>query len=348
MNIARSFTTLVIACTLAAPLFGQDVHFSMFDMAPLTLNPSNTGGYNGTFRIGGIYRDQWRNATSVKPYQTPNLYFDIPLFTFGKQKNSWLGAGLNFVYDKRGTAALTTMGGTLSVAAHMPLTKSRKLYLHVGAAGGITQDRVDENLLIFGQQYDPNDPGAGPNQPSGENFTDPSATYPDFAAGVALDAILNRNLGFEVGFSSQHLLEPEDAFRPAGAATDEEKVRPRKYLAHAKVNIGIGSRFALRPLAFYQFTRKASELNLQALFGIHFNETKDITLWAGPGYRFGDAIIARLGFDVKNFRFGASYDINVGSLSRYTDAHAFELAVSYVAKIYPKKVVTKDRLCPRL
>lgn len=346
MIVARSFTTLLIACLMTLPLAAQDVHFSMFDMAPLTLNPAYSGAYNGTFRIGGIYRDQWRNVTSVKPYMTPNLYIDAPLFAFGKQKNSWLGAGLNILYDRRGLAALTTMGGSLNVGVHMPLTKSKKVYIHIGASGGITSDRINEDGNVFGQQYDPNNLGAGPVNPSGENLQDASVTYPDFNAGVMVDAILNQKLGFSVGFSSQHLLEPDEAFLPGGANADP--TRPRKYIGHAKFDIGIGSRYALRPMAFYQLQRKASELNTQALFGIHFSQEKDITLWLGGGYRWGDAAIARLGFDYKGFKIGAAYDINVGSLSNYTNAHAFEVAVAYTAKIYPRRVLPQRLFCPRL
>ena len=35
-------------------LQAQDIHYSLFNMSPLSLNPAQTGAFHGTFRIGGI------------------------------------------------------------------------------------------------------------------------------------------------------------------------------------------------------------------------------------------------------------------------------------------------------
>ena len=46
-------------------IVAQDIHWTMYDMSPLTLNPANTGAYEGTFRIGGIYRDQYNSISNA-------------------------------------------------------------------------------------------------------------------------------------------------------------------------------------------------------------------------------------------------------------------------------------------
>ena len=43
--------------------FAQDVHFTQYEMTPGHVNPANTGGFYGSYRIGGIYRDQSLSAT---------------------------------------------------------------------------------------------------------------------------------------------------------------------------------------------------------------------------------------------------------------------------------------------
>ena len=47
----------VFSATIA---LAQDRHFSQFYSSPLTLNPALTGAFDGKYRVGTNYRDQWR------------------------------------------------------------------------------------------------------------------------------------------------------------------------------------------------------------------------------------------------------------------------------------------------
>jgi type IX secretion system PorP/SprF family membrane protein len=345
MKIARGLPALVIAFMLTATAHAQDIHFTMFDMAPLTLNPAYTGAYEGTFRVGGIYRDQWNNISSVNGFRTPSAYVDAPLVPINRN-NSWFGIGGNFINDKRGSALLNTTGGGLSLAYHFPLGKARRIYLGVGASAGYVNERIDKEKVILADQYNQNNL----NQPPGTT-TDLAnlqpVSYIDFGAGLILNARISRSVGLDMGFSTRHLTEPDEAFLTAASVPEELRKRPRQYIGHARVDIDLSSRLSLYPMAFYSLQRKASFLNTQALMGYHFNPERDVTLLFGAGYRLGESLIARLGFNFKGFRIGAAYDINVGSLSNYTDAHAFELAASYTARIYPRKVLPPRIFCPR-
>jgi hypothetical protein len=125
----------------------------------------------------------------------------------------------------------------------------------------------------------------------------------------------------------------------------------------------LGKRFQLKPLVFFhnQLTPSVGtqggfssyELNAQMLLGIHFNDMKDITLYVGGGYRLFDAAIARVGIDIKGFKFGFAYDINLGdglsyqAFPRANRGMAFELALSYTAKLYKVPVVDDVLFCPR-
>ena len=75
-----------------------------------------------------------------------------------------------------------------------------------------------------------------------------------------------------------------------------------------------------------------------------------MTLYVGPGYRMieNDAIEAILRFDYKQFRVGAAYDFNVSSLSSISNNKGgFEIAVSYIAKIFKEPTVKPVIFCPR-
>ncbi|MBK8562535.1 MAG: hypothetical protein IPN76_04125 [Saprospiraceae bacterium] len=54
----------------------------------LHINPAFAGAYEGTFRIGGIYRDQARTAIGKSAYSTA-LCGDAPILMIGKRH--WIG-----------------------------------------------------------------------------------------------------------------------------------------------------------------------------------------------------------------------------------------------------------------
>ena len=62
MNL-KSLPFLLCICLSWTNLIGQDIHFTRFYDAPITLNPAKAGDYLGTFRAGGIIRDQNYNLS---------------------------------------------------------------------------------------------------------------------------------------------------------------------------------------------------------------------------------------------------------------------------------------------
>ena len=55
-KILITFLLIVTANVLKA----QDIHFSQYFNSPLSLNPAQTGNFDGNWRIVGNTRDQWR------------------------------------------------------------------------------------------------------------------------------------------------------------------------------------------------------------------------------------------------------------------------------------------------
>jgi len=95
------FTLLFLLSGLFTQVSGQDIHWSLYNMSPLTLNPALTGGFLGTARVGGIYRDQAFNTTGTPGFTTPSFYADAPIVSIGKR--DWLGIGGMFFSDEAGT-----------------------------------------------------------------------------------------------------------------------------------------------------------------------------------------------------------------------------------------------------
>ena len=66
-NFMRSKKLLFLFSILftGSALWAQDIHFTQFYMSPMTTNPANAGKFEGTARIGGIFRGQWASVQNV-------------------------------------------------------------------------------------------------------------------------------------------------------------------------------------------------------------------------------------------------------------------------------------------
>ena len=328
----------------------QDIHFTMFDMAPINLNPVYTGYYSGTFRIGGIYRSQWQglgmNVDNLDPkfggFKTPSAYADVALGIppkNGSEMKSWLGAGLNFYNDKVGY--LSTMRAELSLAYHLGLGQRGRTRLSFGVKGGIYQNRSKDHDYTWGEELEGN-PDLDNTSFRGEF----NATAPDFSAGLMV-AHRGTGWGIEVAGSANHFTRPT-----LDLGTTSDYKLPMNVIGSVKTNFSLGNNFSVRPMMFMQLMTKIFELNAQAVFAYHFNSTKAINLLLGGGYRVGDAAFGRIGFELKGLIIGGAYDFNLSSLSlsgnnnyNGTNARAmgFEFGLSYIAKIY-KEIVIKEIL----
>ena len=91
----------------------------------------------------------------------------------------------------------------------------------------------------------------------------------------------------------------------------------------------------------------ANNIQVQAIGGYHLNETKDMTLNVGIGYRLRDATQFIVGMDYKQFRVGAAYDLTVSDLSDVGTGGGFELGLAYTARIFKKPNVKPVIFCPR-
>ena len=154
MRLNRLLLILLMALPLA--LSAQDIHFTQFTYVPLSVSPAQTGLFEGTYRIGGLYRSQW-NSHVTNGYQTPVIYADVPMK--GLRKQDWIGIGANFARDAAGIAALTNTGIGLNGAYHIGLDAKSQNVLSIGASVGFMQRKVDETKLKFTRPRTPSRPG---------------------------------------------------------------------------------------------------------------------------------------------------------------------------------------------
>ncbi len=349
----RKLLIFSVAILFADCLAAQDIHFTQFYMSPLTMNPAMSGKFEGTVRIGGIYRGQWNSALGGSDsYKTPSVWVDSPIFR-GFRKRDWIGVGLMFFSDKAGEVGLKHSATKLGATYHLALDKKGTAILSIGGQYGKGSRKLGDDRR-YEDGYDASGGYSQSNSHEGNVVDD--ASYTDIDGGVVLTAKLNKRMDFNIGFSMFHINQgkyslagPSDTSGtvPSQPTAGSTKI-PRRMILHGQFNVALDDKWTLTPAFQYMGFGGADEIQLQGLMGYLFDAQKDITLNFGVGYRLRDAIQPMVGVKYKDLRVGLAYDINVSKYNVATNYRGgFELAANYIIRIYKPSIIKPKILCPR-
>lgn len=332
------FTLLVLLTSFFNGLQAQDIHWTLYQMSPLTLNPALTGSYEGTARVGGIFRSQGFSTTDFDGYNTPSFYGDAPLINIGK--TDWLGVGGMLYSDKAGVGGLGSTVAMLSIAYHKALDKKRKTVLSFGIQGGLGQRRFDNNEdVIFASDIE-----FSPDFGMMESL-EANKSYFDLNAGVLLKTQMNKTSAMRLGMSFSHILKPNYSLK---TGNQNNSKLPLRFQLHAGFDFDLGKKWTLSPAALYNKISAATEIQAQGLLKYKINPEKKTNLLFGPGYRLGDALQVLMGIEMKTLKVMASYDVTLSSLADINNSvGGFEIAASYIIQIYKEPVVKPVIFCPR-
>jgi len=252
-----------------------------------------------------------------------------------------------FYADEAGSASLTNQGAYASIAYHKALDKKGNTLLSFGLQGGLLSRDIDANLLVFGSDIEAGFQGTQAPNPISLNG---SQAF-DLNAGVMLTARLNKLTDLNVGLSLYHILSPSYSLDNTQTNNTPKGTRdlPLAFKLHGQFNFTLSDKWLLSPTFLYHQAYTSNELMVQAMVGYKINDKDPMIVKLGPGYRLGDAVQVLMGVDYKSFRFGASYDMTVSSLSNVNNGQgAFEFALSYIIKIFKAPTVKPVVICPRL
>lgn len=348
------FFTVISISSLSA----QDIHNTLFNLSPLTLNPALTGAFEGTARIGGIYRAQDFALDGGDGYSTPSFYIDAPIFR-GFGKRDWIGAGMMFFQDNSGTLNLKTTTSQLSGSYHLSLDKNSDNMLTFAVQWGQVTRGIDPSRGVFSDTFSEafgglgnpssEDPLAnGGSSPSpgnpGRNDSELTKNFSDVGAGIMLRSNINDDSKLELGIAYGHLTTPRYNLI-SGGSRDANK-RPAKIVAHGRLVTPLRDKWTFEPTFLFQTTSAANELGLQAWAGHQINP--DTKLNFGLGYRIGDAGKILFGIEHKDLTAAVAYDLSLSSRTQVNNYQgAIEFAAFYILKIYKKPDVKPAILCPR-
>ncbi|MGZ4061042.1 MAG: PorP/SprF family type IX secretion system membrane protein [Bacteroidia bacterium] len=333
MKIKISLATLIIFLRLF--FFSQDIHFSQFNMSPLTLNPA-MAGVNYNFEALVNYKDQWRGV--AVPYKTFAASVDSRINKKEYKDNFWAG-GINFFSDRAGDAKMGISQVNLTAAYHLGIARYQTL--GIGIQGGYAQRSISYSALKWANQYDPEN-GYTPNLPSGEPETVSSFSYGDVAAGIVwaynntsglAHVEDNHDLKANLGVAVYHARQQNSFYK-----TSKEQLYPR-YVFHGNALISMPNNhnIALVPGFMFLSQGAATELNFGSMIRYNVQQEskytglkKSAAFYLGLYCRPKDAITPMFLLERSPYSIGISYDVNISKLVSASHARGgLEISLRY-------------------
>ncbi|MBI3509644.1 MAG: PorP/SprF family type IX secretion system membrane protein [Bacteroidetes bacterium] len=300
-------------------LFSQDLHYSMYTMAPLTLNPALCGNFTGDMRVINNYRTQWN--TISKPYTTYSFGIDAPLPKKDKKKSSpdFFAVGFNVNVDKAGSTSLKNnlFNGIFSYNKSFDGTGAS--FFSFGFQIGAVQRSIMMNGQKWDTQWDNVNFVYDPTAPNGETLT-PNDHYLffDYGTGVAFTTVKNARFKMSTGLSVSHLSKPEIDF-----IGSKDKLY-MKFAAHWNAEIALGENSNAWLIPSLLFVRQGPAMMINAGLGVKYQLTERSHytnyqsakfLSIGGMYRLGDAASGYIRLDIGPVGAAFNYDMNVSQLT---------------------------------
>lgn len=327
-------TLSIVLC--AYLLEAQDVHFTQFNFSPLNVNPANAGLFSGSYRVGGIFRDQAFAISNPSAYKTIHFFVDVTL-PWKVRKNDWVGLGINFIQDRSGEISWGGGGFIGQLAYHMVLNP--KTTISVGGQYGSAQYNVKSP-----QKAEAESNIRGNTQ---QLMFNNGAQYTDISIGADLTTALGAaKHNLQLGFAANRINRPSVTNLSSGSA--------QKLGTLLTANIGftyhLNQKLDLRNNIWVRNLQKSNQAVPQCVASYLYNVEKKVRLNAGLGYRFGDALQFIFGVDIDNLAIGLAFDQTLSSLRTVqspTGFGAVELAAKYTGVITKKPDPKPKVFCPR-
>ena len=306
-NIKHFFTFYFLLFTLSSS--AQDLHFSQFFNSPLSTNPANTGFIpDADYRMGAHYRNQYSNIMN-SPYKTMSVFGDAQVFR-DKFENGWMGFGFLALTDVAGSGSLKSTKLYGSVAYHQMMGSSS--LLSGGFNVGYVNKRIDVSGLKFPDQFDGH--FFDSNLPTLVMLDNTSVTYLDIQAGINYAFFPNDDIYINAGYSIHHVNKPKESFFNEN---NEDGFIPMRHIGFVNAIIKVNDRLILKPNIFYTNQVNASSLEFGSLANINLSEKGEKQFIAGCYYRWKDAEMPMLGFQLNQLQFTFSYDATISTLKNF-------------------------------
>ena len=313
---------LVIILGISKESKAQDIHFSQYFFSPLSVNPAQTGFFNGTYRIAGNHRRQWAFHAPIA-FTTFSTSVDFHLLDGATGRGDFFGIGVFAVTDEAGSGGFKTTGVKGSISYYKQMDEFNGF--SVGIQGGMIQMGFVKSTLRFGDEILLG--VVGSQNLANINMT--SVSYVDFSAGALWSFSPNEDATIFTGIAMDHLTKPNISFMGSNNTLSS------RVLLHSGANIHLNDEWDLLPNILYMHQLANNEL----LFGssVRYKVDKEIGTRVGVFYRYwnnSDAATIVASLEYSTLLVSFSYDVNVSLLSSASKgAGGYEIALIYLGTV---------------
>jgi type IX secretion system PorP/SprF family membrane protein len=300
----------------------QDIHFSQLFETPLLRNPSLAGLFEGDVRVQGVYRDQWNSFANAYRTGSFNAEYKMPV----GQSDNYYTIAAQMLFDKAGSAGLTTTQVLPAINYHKSLSSEKSAYLSIGFMAGMVQKRIDLSKITTDNQY--TGTRVDPNNLPGEDIANVNQTYFDGSAGISYNTEYGNGNSMFIGGAYHHFNRPKSSFYRNAAI----EINP-KIVGSIGTKINVSELGYLTIQADHSRQGSFSETVGGIMYSHKLGETYDGPLYVmhiGTMIRGTDAIIPVVKLDKEKVSFALSYDVNISSLKTASMGRGgAELSISY-------------------
>lgn len=351
MKTLRNLYLVLAILSYSIAIQAQDVSFTQFFAMPYQINPALTGTIDGKYRIGMIYKDQWRGGVD-NPYTTTAIGGEVRFDVNPAEKKNPDRAGISlfFLNDQVNTFSLNTSQISISSAFHKSLGREGNQYLGAGAQISIYQRNIGYDNLDFGDEFNELDAF---DQGTDELLPPNNIGFFDLSLGLNYLIKPRKGTSILAGAAYHHITGPNASFFAKkdnlNPAIYPFAVLQQRIVAHLNLDQQLSEYFHIQPRVLYQQQGYDKEIRV----GTNFQYFSEGYLNA---FHFGAWLSAvenvdgfsmnylspLVGFQLKSFLIGLSYDINIRQTFGDTRGlNAFELTLRFNGDYY-----NDDGFCP--
>jgi len=356
MNIRTILVVIAVMCLQGIMKSQDPFHYTLFDMTKVAMNPALAGNFEGTARVGLLYREQ-DYGFAFGQFRNPTFHIDVPVIR-GFRQQDWIGVGMSYIYDEQlyEDGKVVTIKGFGGLSYHLAFDKKARNVLSIGIASGTSSVYVTNPSITTYSELG-SDPKPDPIENSlkvknpaggGGNSGGGGLGSAQLTGGVHFKSLIGKETELNAGVSVANLTTFRGGRVDESIATGSYATAPMRFLVYGHYKTPIADKIKIEPRLLFQYRQPSWELQFQTLAHFLLNEEKGITMSGGLGYSIVNGMQFLLGADIKDFRIGYSFDLNLSDKTQVSGAAAaFELGVAYILKLYKKPKPDPILICPR-
>lgn len=322
----------VCALVTGMNVVAQDLHFSMFNDAPIYLNPAMCAvGYDARAVLN--YKSQWKSVAT--PYKSYGASAEFAFKHSKLQSKSYMTSGLNVWDDQAGEGNFNNLHIGLVLGTVIRSGQNGKFSL--GLTGAFSQATINSSKFTWDSQY--NGYRYDPTL-IGEQVPNNRFIYGDFGGGLNYhfaksERYISSGDGhrFDIGASVFHANVPFYSFY---GNTGEQL--HMKFVQHATFVFAL-PQLKSNIIPSYVVSVQGSHLEIMGgvMFryvmeeaSVHSTTVRPVALSVGAFYRSRDAFSPQVLYEWGKYAFGVSYDINLSQLTPFSKTRgSLEVCLRY-------------------